>query len=184
MLHVHRSADADILVEALAGLLCSPLGDVFTAEIVAVPAKGVERWLAQRLSHTLGAGPGGAGVCANVLFPAPGPLLDAALAAAGPNPSGTGDPWDAERLVWPLLAVLADSDERLARRLTEGDRRFTAAARLAAIFARYGRERPEMLTGWAAGRDNTAEDPLPPDLAWQPRVWRLLRERVGVPSPA
>jgi exodeoxyribonuclease V gamma subunit len=184
MLHVHRSADADVLVEGLAALLRVPLGDVFTAEIVAVPAKGVERWLAQRLSHALGAGEGGAGVCANVLFPAPGPLLDAALAAASEDLLSDGDPWDPDRLVWPLLSVLADADERLARRLTEGDRRFTAAARLAAIFARYGRERPEMLVGWAAGRAGTPTDPLPPDLAWQPRVWRLLRARVGVPSPA
>src|SRR5882757_3578577 len=184
MLHVHRSADADVLVEGLAALLDTPVGDAFAAEIVAVPAKGVERWLAQRLSHALGAGGGGAGVCANVLFPAPGRLLDEALAAAGPNPAGDGDPWDAQRLVWPLLVVLCDSDDRLARRLTENDRRFTAAARLAGVFARYGRERPRMLTGWAAGQDDTAEDPLPADLSWQPGLWRSLRERVGVPSPA
>jgi len=184
MLHVHRSADADVLVEGLAALLDTPVGDAFAAEIVAVPAKGVERWLAQRLSHALGAGGGGAGVCANVLFPAPGRLLDEALAAAGPNPAGDGDPWDAQRLVWPLLVVLCDSDDRLARRLTENDRRFTAAARLAGVFARYGRERPRMLTAWAAGQDDTAEDPLPADLSWQPGLWRSLRERVGVPSPA
>jgi exodeoxyribonuclease V gamma subunit len=184
MLHVHRSADADVLVEGLAALLGTPVGDVFAAEIVAVPAKGVERWLAQRLSHVLGAGDGGAGVCANVLFPAPGPLLDAALAAALPDAADDGDPWDAERLVWPLLAVLDGADERLARRLAEGDRRFPAAARLAATFVRYGRERPGMLAGWAAGLDDTETDPLPPDLRWQPRIWRMLRERIGGPAPA
>jgi exodeoxyribonuclease V gamma subunit len=184
MLHVHRSADADVLVEGLAALLGTAVEDVFAAEIVAVPAKGVERWLAQRLSHVLGAGGGGAGVCANVLFPAPGPLLDEALAAALPESAGAGNPWDPERAVWPLLTVLDGADERLARRLAEGDRRFPAAARLAATFARYGRERPGMLADWAAGREDTEADPLPPDLRWQPRVWRMLRERIGVPSPA
>ena len=44
------------------------------AEVVAVPTRGVERWLTQRLSAVLGASPGRAdGVCANVEFPFPGP---------------------------------------------------------------------------------------------------------------
>jgi len=51
MLHLHRSADADVLVDGLAALLAKPVTDVFAPEIVAVPAKGVERWLAQRLSQ-------------------------------------------------------------------------------------------------------------------------------------
>ena len=91
MLHIHRSESPDALVDALGGLLAQPAGDPFAPEIVAVPAKGVERWLAQRLSHRLGAGPGGAGVCANVRFPAPDRLLDEALAAAVPaGPASSG----------------------------------------------------------------------------------------------
>ena len=74
MLYVHRSERADRLVEILGDVLAEPLADPMTAEIVAVPTRGVERWLAQRLSHRLGAGPDRAdGVCANVAFPFPGP---------------------------------------------------------------------------------------------------------------
>src|SRR5579872_7289926 len=106
MLFVHRSERADRLVEILGDVLAEPLADPMTAEIVAVPTRGVERWLAQRLSHRLGAGPNRAdGVCANVAFPFPGALVNATTAAAIGIPSGA-DPWLPERLVWPLLELI------------------------------------------------------------------------------
>lgn len=69
MLYVHRSERADRLVDGLADLLRRPPADPLAAEVVAVPAKGVERWVTQRLSHVLGAEGGEGGVCANVRFP-------------------------------------------------------------------------------------------------------------------
>ncbi|MYW74464.1 exodeoxyribonuclease V subunit gamma, partial [Pseudonocardia sp. SID8383] len=75
MLEIHRAERADTLVEALADVLAAGSGDPFAAETVAVPERGVERWLAQRLAHRLGAGTGSGGVCANVRFPAPAALL-------------------------------------------------------------------------------------------------------------
>ena len=71
-LTVHRAERADALAAALAELLAEPAADPFASEVVAVPAQGVERWLAQRLSHHLGAAAGrGDGVCAGVTFPSP-----------------------------------------------------------------------------------------------------------------
>ena len=57
MLHLHRAPRTDQLADALGELLAEPLDDPFAEEVVVVPAKGVERWLTQRLSHRLGAGP-------------------------------------------------------------------------------------------------------------------------------
>ncbi len=57
-LHLHRAERTDVLADGLAGLLATPLADPFAEEVVVVPAKGVERWLSQRLSHRLGAAPG------------------------------------------------------------------------------------------------------------------------------
>ena len=72
MLHIHRAERADGLVNALGELLAAPLGDPFAAEVVAVPTRGMERWLTQRLSSGLGAQPGRAdGICARVEFPTP-----------------------------------------------------------------------------------------------------------------
>ena len=44
-------------------------------DLVVVPARGVERWLSQRLSHVLGRGEGSDGVCAGVAFRSPGSLI-------------------------------------------------------------------------------------------------------------
>ena len=93
MLHIHRAERADGLVDALAAVVSSPLDDPMQAEVVAVPTRGVERWLTQRLSVVLGASPGRAdGVCANVEFPFPGRLVNGAVAAAV-GVDREADPW-------------------------------------------------------------------------------------------
>src|SRR3954451_5426725 len=165
-LHLHRAERADVLVDALGDELAVPLADPFATEVVCVPTPGVERWIAQRLSHRLGAGAGDDGVCAGVDFPSPRRLVQAALG----DVSGD-DPWAPSRAVWPLLAVLQESvDERWARvlagylggsddvegRAADADprrsRRWSTARRLAGLFARYAADRPTMLTDWAEGR--------------------------------
>lgn len=212
MLHLHRSERADALVEPLALLLADPPEDPFTPDVVAVPTRGVERWLAQRLSHHLGAGPDGEpGVCANVTFASPYRLVEGVLAAAAGL--GDDDPWRAERLTWPVLeaidASLAESwAAPLARYLgaaardgrdavgrhgwAEGDghedhrrgRRLGLARHVARLFAGYAAQRPDILAAWAHGVDEDgAGAPVPEGLAWQPLLWRAVRHRVGEPSP-
>ena len=77
VLHLHRAPRTDLLADALGELLATPLEDPFATELVLVPARGVERWLSQRLSHRLGtAGAGsGDGVCAGVEFRFPRSLI-------------------------------------------------------------------------------------------------------------
>ena len=76
MLHIHRAVRADALADALAGLLSQSPADPFAPEIVAVPTRGMERWLTQRMSLVLGARDGRAdGICANVEFPFPHRLV-------------------------------------------------------------------------------------------------------------
>src|SRR4051812_29684039 len=106
MLHVHRAERADGLVAALSGLLAQPPRDPFAREVVSVPTRGMERWLAQRMSHVLGTEPGRAdGVCANVDFPSPRRLAGDAVATAS-GIAAEEDPWLPERSVWALLDVL------------------------------------------------------------------------------
>ncbi|MFJ4655019.1 exodeoxyribonuclease V subunit gamma [Nocardia sp. NPDC088792] len=195
-MHIHRAERADTLAAALAELLADPLGDPFTPEVVAVPAKGIERWLNQRLASVLGAGAQGDGVSANIDFADPAVLVSAVLAeATGIDPEQ--DPWAPERSVWTLLpvldSVLGESwSGVLARHLGNGDprgyrvgRRYATAARIASLFDSYGAQRPAMITDWAAGNDTDgAGRELPEDLRWQPLLWRRLRAAVGVASPA
>ncbi len=199
MLTIHRAERADRLVDALASVVVEPLDDPFTPEVVAVPTRGIERWLTQRLSTSLGASPDRQdGVCANIDFPFPGRLVGRALAAAT-DMDPDEDPWLPERSVWPLLAVVDDHLDdawmaALAAHLggpgpdpdeTRRARRFGAVRHLADLFDRYGVHRPSLIEAWAAGDDTDGQgQPLPADVAWQASLWRYLRERVGAPSPA
>nr|WP_221185732.1 exodeoxyribonuclease V subunit gamma [Flexivirga oryzae] len=192
---LHRAERTDALADGLARLLSDPLDDPFVQELVIVPTRGVERWLAQSLSHRLGVGPrGGDGICAGVRFVAPRSLV--ALLTGRER----DDPWQPDRLVWPLLAEIdAHLDEpwcrTLAHHLGHGEtdelgrhragRRYAVAHRVARLFASYAVQRPTVLTAWSAGEltDGTGAR-LKDDLAWQAQLWRLLVERVGDPPPA
>ncbi|MFP5020266.1 exodeoxyribonuclease V subunit gamma [Pseudonocardia phyllosphaerae] len=192
MLELHRAERADTLVDALAGVLATPPQDPFAAEVVAVPERGVERWLAQRLSHRLGvgSGAGSGGVCANVLFPSPAQLLGEIVdAVTGTDPET--DPWAPGRAVWPLLELVDEAvtsgDARFAgpaAHLERGGhgRRYALARTLAGLFSAYAAQRPELLRAWASGA-GSSRDAVPADLAWQPELWRRLRARLGVPGP-
>ena len=91
-LHLHRAERTDLLADGLGALLADPLPDPFAEELVLVPARGVERWLSQRLSHVLGAGGDGDGVCAGVSFRSPGSLI------AEITGTVDDDPWSPDAL--------------------------------------------------------------------------------------
>ena len=108
MLTTHRASSGTALARGLADVLAVPPADPFAAEVVAVPANGVERWLAPRLSHGLGTSTGD-GVCANVAFPWPSTLVDEALAASSAEHAEAVERWAPARAVWPLLDVIEAS---------------------------------------------------------------------------
>ena len=92
MLKLYRAERSDTLVSALATLLRTPLSDPFARETVAVPAKGVERWLNQRLSSQLGtSGPSAVdGISANIAFPSPARLV---AESTSPSASPGAESW-------------------------------------------------------------------------------------------
>jgi exodeoxyribonuclease V gamma subunit len=178
-------------------MLADAPADPFAADVVAVPTRGMERWLTQHMSAVLGATPERTdGVCANVLFPTPHRLTaDAAAAACEIDP--TRDPWLPERAVWPLLAIVDEALSEpwliaLATYLGGGSdvsfkrsRRLSVVGHLASLFDRYAMHRPAMLEAWLVGRDDDASGaPLRREAAWQAELWRRLRARIAVPSPA
>ncbi|CAM3314878.1 exodeoxyribonuclease V subunit gamma [Mycobacterium intermedium] len=190
-LHLHRAERTDVLADGLGALLASPLADPFAEELVLVPARGVERWLSQRLSHILGAVHGD-GVCAGVSFRNPASLIAEITGTAD------DDPWSPESMTWPLLEVIdASLDEpwcqTLAKHLGHFDtgaeaelrkgRRYAVARRLAGLFASYARQRPELLAGWLEDGSGDPPGDLDADLAWQPELWRSLVARVSADPP-
>jgi exodeoxyribonuclease V gamma subunit len=170
VLHLHRAERADRLVDALGELLSDPPDDPFAPEVIAVPTRGMERWLTQRLSGRLGVSPGRRdGICANVDFPSPHRLVaDAVAVASGVDPDQ--DPWRPERMAWRLLGVvdeclgepwLAALSDYLGHGSDSPDpprhaRRFRAVRHLAELFDRYALYRPEMVGAWAGGAGDAA----------------------------
>ena len=197
---LHRAPRTDLLAQGLGDLLAVPLADPFATEVVVVPARGVERWLAQRLSHRLGAAPGrDDGVCAGVDLRSPGSLFAEVAGLREAGERADTDPWAPDALTWPLLtAIDASLDEPWAALLAqhlghgtpgeEGDlrrgRRLSVARRLARLMAGYAAQRPQLVADWAQGRDTDGcGRPVPADLAWQPPLWRALAERVDGDPP-
>ena len=208
-LHLHRADRTDLLADGLGGLLAAPLPDPFAEELVLVSARGMERWLSQRLSHVLGRGAADErsreeqltdersreepsarndGVCAGVTFRHPQSLIAELTGTAG------DDPWSPDAMVWPLLEVIDGClDEpwctALATHLGHFEtgeekelrqgRRYAVARRLAGLFASYARQRPQLLADWLEGRT----DGLDPDLLWQPELYRALLDRVDADPP-
>ncbi len=194
MLKVHRGVQASAMASELADLLADPLADPFTAEVVSVPARGVERWLTQRLSLTLGA-ENSDGISANIEFPSPAALVRSALAAVQ-NIDPEDDPWSRARMLWTTLALVDESMDQpwcsvLAAHLGNGvdehraGRRWATAAHLTDLIRSYAADRPDMIVDWTAGIDSDGlGGSLPADQRWQAELWRSIRERIGSPSPA
>ena len=187
-LHLHRAERTDILADGLGALLAVPPSDPFATDLVIVPARGVERWLSQRLSHILGRGSGADGVCAGVTFRSPASLI-AEIAGTRDR-----DPWSPEAMAWPLLEVIdAGLDEPWCRTLAthlghfatgeerelRQGRRYAVTRRLAGLFASYARQRPQLLTDWLAGDIGD----LPTDLTWQPQLWSRLVTLMAIEPP-
>ena len=187
-LHLHRAERTDLLADGLGALLSDPLPDPFAEEVVIVPAKGVERWLSQRLSHVLGRGRGADGVCAGIAFRSPYSLI------AEISGTDRDDPWSPDAMVWPLLDVIDEScDQDWCKTLSThlghfetGDerelrqgRRYSVARRLAGLFASYARQRPQLLVDWESGTDGGVDA----DLLWQPPLWRALVSRIDADPP-
>ncbi|MDN5796056.1 MAG: exodeoxyribonuclease V subunit gamma [Intrasporangium sp.] len=194
-IQLHRSDRPEALAAEFAELLRTDPADVFTPEVVVVAARGVERWLAQQLSHSLGATLGDDGVCAGLQILAPQSLVSLLLGRE------RDDPWQPDRLVWPTLAAIdelvgARHFEALTHHLGAGpeivgdpaaewerkarqSRRYAVARRVAGLFASYARERPELLADWEAGKPTDGQrEKLPPDFEWQPILWRRVVEVV------
>jgi exodeoxyribonuclease V gamma subunit len=188
VLHLHRAERTSLLADGLGQLLATPLPDPFTEELVIVPAKGVERWLSQRLSHLLGRGIAQDGVCAGIAFRNPRSLIAEITGTAD------DDPWSADAMVWPLLEVI---DSRLGepwcrtlathlghfetgeeKELRQG-RRYAVARRLSGLFASYARQRPQLLVDWESDITGAIDS----DLQWQPPLWRALVNRVDADPP-
>ena len=187
--HIHRAERADGLVAALGTVVSAPLDDPMEAEVVAVPTRGVERWLTQRLSAVLGASPGrGDGVCANVEFPFPGPARErrrcdgrrrrprGRSVARRRGRSGRCSTWSRRRLASPGWRRWRRTS---ADREADADRPARAPVEHACGTSPISTTATPSIARRCCARGRTDDGD-----GWQAELWRRLRERIGEPSPA
>jgi exodeoxyribonuclease V gamma subunit len=169
----------EVLADALAAELSSPVEDPFLTEVLAVPGDGVRSWLMDQLSRRLGvdahhngAEPGGIAANIEVVFPA---------TVVGRALSGDADlhpvmaSWSVGPLTWAIHELLSVHGPALG---IEGDLRRSRS--VADQFDRYAMHRVEMVRAWESGRDvDPVGRQLPDGLRWQPQLWRALVQRLG-----
>ena len=194
---IHVGSHPDELVGGLCEMLASPPDDPFAQEVVAVPTRGIERWLTQRIAAEMADRTSGDGVCANVGFASPRRLVREVLRAV-PELASAQDAWEGPALTRTVVSVVDDHFEEpwmwlLARFIDApssvdalgNSQRLRAARKIAGLFTRYARRRPEMVRAWMAGEDLGPDGrALPEADVWQAGLWRLVRERIGTPSLA
>ena len=190
----HVAPHPDPLVFQLCEQLATPLDDLFAREVVAVPTRGIERWLTQRIASELADRGIGDGICANVDFPFRHRLIRDVLLSA-PDLSASVVAWEGTELVAQVLISIDEHIDDpwmqlLARYLGVDDQnsvatanRLSAAQKAERLFTAYARRRPDMIRAWAAG-DDVGPDaaPIEPGDQWQPMLWRAVREGAGALS--
>lgn len=169
-LRVFTSNRLEILADALADLVHSPLASPLDPEIIVVQSKGMERWVSLHLAERHG-------VCANCRFPFPNALIDdifRRMLQDIPERSL----FDPDVMTWRIMRVLpgllkepAFKTIRIYLESGPSDlRRFQLSQRIADLFDQYLLFRPEMLLQWEQGRAGH----------WQSLLWRrLLRGHEG-----
>ncbi|MDR3068186.1 MAG: exodeoxyribonuclease V subunit gamma, partial [Cellulomonas sp.] len=193
---VHVAEQADVLADGLADLLSAPPDDPFAPELVAVETSGVGRWVAQQLSHRLGATGAADGISAQIRFD-PWWRVVAQVLAGVVGLERRDDPWHPDRLVWQVLAAVDDHlDEpwlAVVRHHLGDDpadevrrgRRLQVARHVAGLFTAYDARRPALLADWASGQDTDGTGaPLADDLVWQAQLWRTVADRLTTPAPS
>lgn len=164
-MRVHRSNRIERLLDALADVIARPLSDPFAREQIVVHSRGMAVWLQMQLAQRLGVWAGGD-------FPFPRRFIHACFAAVLGERASTLGAFDAQRLVWSVVAALPRYLDReafveLRRFLADdprGTKKFQLATRIAETFDQYVVYRPDVVLGWESGRDDD----------WQAILWRAL----------
>ena len=189
-LQIYTSNRMEQLVDGLAGVVARPLASPFARETIVVQSKGMQRWLSMELASRFGA-------WANGDFPFPNAFvwrLFRDLIAGLPDKS----PYDPAVLTWRVMGLLPamlgrPGFEPLAAYLgggakdgagetaalplcasNTGLKLFQLSEKIADTFDQYTLFRPELLSGWEAGRGDD----------WQSALWRELVAQTDAPHRA
>ena len=174
-LHLHTSNRLELLADALADFLQTPLSNPFRPEIVVVQSFGMERWLTQQLALRQG-------ICANIAFKFPQRFVSEILDKVLPDRAAARF-FTRENLTWRIMHLLpqlvggpefAELRRYLAQPRPEL-RLFQLAEKIADAFDQYLVFRPRMILDWEKSGEKD----------WQAILWRELTAAApGLHPPA
>ncbi|MFH1076897.1 MAG: exodeoxyribonuclease V subunit gamma, partial [Pseudomonadota bacterium] len=154
----------EILADALADTLNTPLPSPFDKEIIVVQSKGMERWVSLELAKRHG-------IAANIRFPFPNAFIEEVFEKAFSSIplAPLFDPQTLQWRIFDLLPLLASQSgfEPVRSYLTGLQtplKLIQLSERIADTFDQYLIFRPEMILGWEHGKDDH----------WQAGLWRIL----------
>ena len=189
---IHGNRQEDLRDLLLAWLRRAPLHPLEN-ELVLVQSNGIAQWLKLALARP--AAQGGMGISAAISLQLPGRFLwNAYRSVLGEAAVPPTSPFDKSRLLWRLLRLLPalgnDSDfaplKNLLGDTTDWRRLYRLALQIADVFDQYQVYRAGWLSDWEHQRDvlhDTLRDHtvvLPRGQRWQPRLWRMLLDDMGV----
>lgn len=164
---IYHGTSMDALARELGRVISAAELGPFDQEIVAVPDRGVQRWLDQMLSHYIrNAGGRAFGISAGIDYRRTGSLAELFL-------DGRRE-WEPTSLAWQILALAP-----MGRSIGYAD-----ARRIADLLLTYASQRPAMLRAWLAGEavaDGDGGEPLHESLRWQVQLFAELVDRIGGP---
>ncbi|HUU40371.1 MAG TPA: exodeoxyribonuclease V subunit gamma, partial [Desulfatiglandales bacterium] len=167
-LRLYTGNRLEILAEALAEALKTPLVSVLDEEIIVVQSKGMERWLSMQLALEHG-------ICANYRFPFPNTFVREIFRKVIPDIPEYSS-FDPKIMTWRIMKLLPScikepGFESLGVYLQDGQdnlKLFQLSERIADIFDQYLLFRPEMIFEWEQGKESH----------WQAQLWRQLIKGV------
>ncbi len=163
-LRLFTSNQLEILADALAEVLTTPLASPLDEEIILVQSKGMERWVSTELARRHG-------ICANCRFPFPNSFvyeLFGKVIQDLPERS----PFDPKIMTWRIMkllpACITKPGFESLRSYLEGAggdlKRLQLCQRIADTFDQYLIFRPQMILSWESNKEDH----------WQAVLWREL----------
>ncbi len=164
-----QSNQLEVLSQALAATLSTPLSSPLTPEIVVVQSRGMQRWLSMELARMHG-------VCANVSWPFPNAfvldMFSRVLAGQKQPPLFERDAL-ALRIMDCLPGLLGHRDFERIRDYLEHDasgmKLYQFSSLMAGLYDQYLIFRPGVVLGWEGGG---AASTYPEN--WQAALWRKV----------
>jgi exodeoxyribonuclease V gamma subunit len=172
----------EILMQGLSSILAEAGEDPLMPHWITVQSRGMKQWISLKLAESLG-------VCANMRFVFPRPLVDELLShfTAFDHPNETVDEdfffWSVLKLVREIrtLKELSGIDAYLREDRT-GKRLFQVSRKIATLFDDYSVYRPDMLLDWQKGsRKEALQDP---SAEWQAFLFQKMMETRPLDHPA